>query len=152
MFYTFFLRSFLPNPDKKNLFRKTSSAIIDRYTNMSKQYLKTITTWSITLLAMNVMYLAFSFFHFETNSAGELLESEQGSCIAIGIMLHYSLLSIFCFTFAITFSQFLIFYKSFVVYSNIHLKSIAFSYGKIQKFFFILNLNIIAVGFKQVCL
>lgn len=103
--------------------------MMEKYTKMSNDYLKMITAWCFSLLVMNCVYIAFSFFKFEDI---DVKESRRASCIAIGVLMHYFLLSSFCFSVCITLVQFLIVYKSFKVFRFIFIKALAFSYGKIN--------------------
>ena len=119
--------------------KKVTLTIIEQYSEMSKQYLKTITTWCSTLLIMNIFYVAFTFFTFD--SIYEMTSKQKNSCIAISVILHFTLLASFLFTFTITITQYLIFFKNFLIYSQIFLKSCSFSYG-IALIIVIINLSI----------
>ena len=78
---------------------------------------------------MNILYIVFTFFTIDEKTVDDLSDSKKRSCIAIGVLLHYTLLASFFFTLSITITQYFIFYKSFKIYSNIYLKSILFSFG-----------------------
>jgi hypothetical protein len=129
----------LPKEENKMYLKKVTLTIIEQYSEMSKQYLKTITTWCSTLLIMNIFYVAFTFFTFD--SIYEMTSNQKSSCIAIGVILHFTLLSSFLFTFTITITQYLIFFKNFLIYSQIFPKSCSFSYG-IALIIVIINLSI----------
>lgn len=100
------------------------------YTSMSNQFLKVITTWCFSLLAMNAAYLAFAFFDFSETKASEMTTAKKNSCIAIAVILHYFLLSSFCFALSISIIQYFIFFKSFKIFKHIYVKAVAFSLGK----------------------
>lgn len=103
---------------------------MEQYALMSKQYLKIVIVWCCSLLMMNCMFLAFTFYKIDqVATISDLSDSQESSCIAIGVLLHYSLIASFCFSFCITLVQFLIIYKSFKVFKFIFLKSLVFSLG-----------------------
>ena len=106
-----------------NFYRFNGS--LKKYSGMTNEYLKIITFWCISLLLMDSMYLAFAFFKFDDTT----IDSMSGSCIAIGVLLHYFLLSSFCFSLCITTIQYLLFYKIPKIRKFLLLKSILFSFG-----------------------
>lgn len=106
----------------------SSGGLMEQYAAMSKQYLKIVIAWCFSLLMMNCTFLAFTF--YKIDQVATMTESQKGSCIAIGVLLHYSLVASFCFSFCITLVQFLIIYKSFKIFKQIFLKSLVFSMGK----------------------
>ena len=127
-------RSILPTPVKDELGKPRSSGysgLMEQYAMMSKQYLKIVVAWCFALLTMNCVFLAFTFYKIDNvSSVSNLTESRKESCIAIGVLLHYSLLTSFLLSFCITLIQFLIIYKSFKIFKHIFIKSIVFSMGK----------------------
>ena len=92
---------------------------------MTNEYLKIITFWCVSLLLMDSLYLSFAFFNFDQPTTNSM----RGSCIAIGVLLHYFLLSTFCFSLCISTIQYLIFYKIPKIRKFLLLKSIIFSFG-----------------------
>ncbi len=131
----------MPKEETKIYLKKVTHSIIEKYSEMSSEYLKTITIWCFTLLLMNVFYVAFTFYSpFETGR-DEMSSSQIQTCIAIGVMLHFTLLSSFLFTLAITCIQYLIFFKSFLIYSHLFVKSCSMAYG-ISLLIIIINLSI----------
>jgi hypothetical protein len=103
---------------------------LDQYYIMSKQYLRIVIIWCFTILVMNSTYIAFSVFDFgDVVSIDDMSSSKKASCISIGVILHFFLLSSFCFSFSITILQFCIFYRSFKVIKFVLLKAAAFSFG-----------------------
>jgi len=96
-----------------------------QYSDMSQQFLKVITTWCLTLLIMNCSYIAFNF--FEITDIDEMTTSQQNSCIAIGVFLHFFLIASFCLAMSISIIQYFIFFKSFKIFKFIYLKAFLFS-------------------------
>lgn len=124
----------LSSNDEHGKPRTGNSSLMDQYSIMSKQYLKIVISWCCSLLLMNCLYIAFTFYKIDNVSSIDLLtESQKESCIAIGVLLHYFLVTSFCFSFCITLIQFLIIYKSFKIFKFILLKSLIFSMGKFLK-------------------
>ena len=86
---------------------------------------------------MNCTYIAFATFNFSyeqkktslNQTVEELSQSKRASCISIGVILHYFLLSSFFFSFSITFLQFFIFYRSFKIIRFVLLKASLFSFS-----------------------
>lgn len=117
------------------------------YTSMSNQFLKVITTWCFSLLAMNGAYLAFAFFDFTETSASEMTTIKKNSCIAIAVILHYFLLSSFCFALSISVIQYFIFFKSFKIFKHIYIKAVTFSLG--IKFTLLFFINFTSIQFFQ---
>ena len=97
---------------------------------MSNEFLKLITTWCLSLLIMDLVYVALASYSFNNAALSELLTVQNQSCIAIGVLLHYFLLASFCFSLSITIIQYFIFSKSFEIYKFIYLKAMAFSLSK----------------------
>jgi hypothetical protein len=106
---------------------KTPDNVTRNYFEMSKQYLKCITTWCFSLAFMDIMYLVFQF--HTINDLNSLNSNEINSCITIGVLLHFSLLSSFFFSLSICAIQYFLFNKCFKVYKFIYLKAILFSFG-----------------------
>ncbi len=98
----------------------------------SRQYLKIITTWCFTIFALDSVYIGFSFYGFNGSAASSLTTSQRNSCITIGVLLHYFLLTTFFFSLSITIIQYLIFYHSFKIFKFIYLKAAGFSFGKFE--------------------
>ena len=114
------------NPQEENIGGTARAKILfNGYRSMSNQFLKVITTWCFSLLAMNTVYLAFNFFDFKDNMSG----GEKASCIAISVVLHFFLICSFCFALTISIIQYFIFFKSFTVVKFIYIKAVAFSLG-----------------------
>lgn len=124
----------MPSTSKYSVdnFGSKASSLMDQYSSMSKQYLKIISCWCLTLLIMNCVYIAFSLFKFEDV---DINEQKKSSCIAIGVLLHYFLLCSFCFSLCITIIQFFIIYKSFKVFRFLFIKASLFSFGKSDNVF-----------------
>ncbi|CAF1044931.1 unnamed protein product [Brachionus calyciflorus] len=97
-----------------------------QYVGMSKDFLNIFSTWCLTLLIMNCVYLGFTFFKFEQVDTNL---TTRASCITIGVLLHFFLLSSFCLSFCLNFIQFLIIYKSFKVFRYLFLISTTISFG-----------------------
>jgi hypothetical protein len=115
--------------DKEPVVPKTKNGIMEAYSDMSKQYLKLITMWCLSIFCMNIFYIAFSFFKFDdATNAGT-----RASCIVIGVFLHYFLIMSFCFSFTISVVQYIILCRSFKIYKYILLKAIIFSTSKLLK-------------------
>jgi hypothetical protein len=128
----FFYRTILPNKDKNST---STNHILEAYENMSKQYLKLITSWCISILLMNCFYIVFSLYKIDDVANVKDLDSgRQATCIAIGVILHYFLLSSFCFSFAISVVQYVILCRSFKIYKYILFKSIIFALSKNLEF------------------
>ena len=129
----FFFRTFIPKSKSQDIIDNSRSTfLMKQYTNMSNQFLKLITTWCFSLLSMDIVYLAFTFFKFD--SANSLTASERNGCIAIGVLLHFFLICSFCFSLSITSIQYFIFHKSFKIFKFIYVKAATFSLGDKQFF------------------
>jgi hypothetical protein len=119
--------------NKLRISRKNSNLFMRQYQRMSQQYLKIITTWCLSLLIMNCVYIAFSFYKFDNDSIENISDSNRSSCIAIGVLLHYFLLVSFFFSLSITVLQYYIIYKCFKIIRFVYLKAFVFSFGKIKQ-------------------
>lgn len=99
--------------------------------HMSRQLMNVITTWFFSLLLLDSVYLAFAFFDFGAASHDTLGPSQLDACIAIGALLHFSLLCSFCLSLSISFLQYYLYFKSFRMLKCIYTKAIVFSLGKL---------------------
>ncbi len=118
--------TFLPKSKIETYLQTSKSLLMTDYANMSRQYLKIITTWCLTIFAMDSVYIAFTFYNFKSTT---LTTSQTNSCITIGVLLHYFMLSTFFYSLTITIIQYLIFYHSFKIFKYVYLKATVFSLG-----------------------
>lgn len=128
-----FLISFIDSRSDQN---RTTIVNLNQYQLsrhiMSKQLLHLITIWCFSLVGMNVFYIVMS---SVGNSASSYEALKTGSCIVIGVMLHYFLLASFFFSLSISI---LLYLTAFILrsYSNVFSKACAFSLGKFLIDFF----------------
>ena len=105
------------------------------FKSMFDYYIEILISLSFSLLAMNDLYLLFSFLTWNTNLA---------MCMAIGILLHYFLLSSFAWMLCFSILQYLTFNKVLFVIKRFYLKSAIFSLCKYNIgliYFYIVNSN-----------
>ena len=88
---------------------------------MFDYYVQILISLSFTLLFMNTFYIVFS----TVSSKKEGLPY----CITISVILHYLLLSSFCWMLSFALLQYLTFNKVFVVIKNYYLYTVVFSLG-----------------------
>lgn len=116
--------SLIPNSKSENSNQKSEFQL------MYNQKLKLITTWCFVLLIMNAFYIAFAYVSSNAQSYNELNTKSRDVCISIGVILHFSLLSSFFFSFLITLLYYVLFFFNIPrYYKHIYLKGIALSFG-----------------------
>lgn len=98
--------------------------------HMSRQLMSVITTWFFSLLLLDSVYLAFTFFDFGQATHDSLAASMLDACISIGVLLHFFLLCSFFLSLSISFLQYYLYFKSFRMLKCIYTKAIVFSLGK----------------------
>lgn len=106
---------------------------LNHFSIMSQQFLNLTTTWCLSLVAMNVFYIVMATYSDRADSYENLNGEMKGSCIFIGVMLHYFLLASFFFSLSISIIKYLISF-SLRYYSHVYLKAVLFSFGIIPLF------------------
>ncbi len=101
--------------------KKLNKANTISFKSMFDYYIEILISLSFSLLAMNVLYLLFSFLTWNTNLA---------MCMVVGILLHYFLLSSFAWMLCFSILQYLTFNKVLFVIKRFYLKSALFSFCK----------------------
>lgn len=85
---------------------------------MFDYYIQILVSLSASLLAMNILYIIFSFLKWNTD-----LEL----CMIVGVLLHYFLLSSFAWMLCFSVLQYLTFNRVLFVINNYYFKSAIFS-------------------------
>ena len=89
---------------------------------MFDYYIQILMSLSFMLLALNVVYIAFS--------QVTVVTSGVRVCVVIGALLHYTLLSSFGWMLCFAILQYLTFNKVLFVIKNYYIYSAIFSFGK----------------------
>jgi hypothetical protein len=87
---------------------------------MFDYYVEIIITLSASLLIMNIFYILFSLITWDRYIS---------FCVIVGALLHYSLLSSFCWMLSLAFLQYLIFNKVLVIVNRYYAMSAGLALG-----------------------
>lgn len=120
--------TFLPTSKIETYLRSSKSYLMIQQDSMGKQFLKLITTWCVSIFALDSVYIGFTFTNYN-GTISQMEESQKSSCIAIGALMHFFLLCSFFFSFSITFVKYLFDSKPFKIFKFIWLKAFAISIG-----------------------